>query len=361
MKHIIPVLLIALLGACSPKKETAESPEKPFARSVWNKEQANQWYQDKPWYAGANFNPSTAINQLETWQADSFNPEVIDRELAWAEGIGMNLMRVYLHHLAWEQDPEGFKKRMDQYLSIADQHGVSTMFVFFDDCWNNTYAAGVQPDPKVGTHNSGWVQDPGQLIYDSPEKMMDLEAYVKDVLKHFADDKRILLWDLYNEPGNSGYGDRSMPLLKNVFQWGREVNPSQPLSAGVWNFKLTKLNKFQLENSDVITYHNYQDSATHAQMIDSLQQYGKPLLCTEYMARTRNSTFEAIMPMLKENKIAAINWGLVAGKSNTIYAWDTPIESGEEPEVWFHDIFRQDGSVYSQEEIDLIKELTSAD
>lgn len=358
---LLPIFILTALWSCTSQKEGSSSSEKPFTRSVWSAEKAQDWYGDKPWYAGANFNPSTAINQLETWQAGTFNPDVIDRELGWAESIGMNLMRVYLHHLAWEQDPEGFKARVEQYLGIADQHGIATMFVFFDDCWNNTYAAGPQPDPKVGTHNSGWVQDPGQLIYDSPEKVADLERYVKDVLSHFAQDDRILLWDLYNEPGNSGYGDKSLPLLTKVFQWGREVNPSQPLSAGVWNISLTNLNKFQLENSDVITYHNYQDSTAHAQMIDSLEHYGKPLLCTEYMARTRNSTFHSIMPMLKEHKIAALNWGLVAGKSNTIYAWDTPIESGEEPEVWFHDVFRTDGTVYSEEEIDLIKKLTSTD
>lgn len=346
-----------MIFACEPSPKSNDTVEKTFAREVWSAAQANTWYADKPWFSGANFNPSSAINQLEMWQAESFDPEAIDRELGWASSIGMNLMRVYLHHLAWEQDPEGFKKRMDQYLSIADKHGVSTLFVFFDDCWSNVYAAGKQPEPKTGTHNSGWVQDPGQLIYDHPEITASLESYVKDVLKHFAQDKRILLWDLYNEPGNSGYGNRSMPLLVKVFQWGREVNPSQPLSAGVWNSNLTDLNQFQVKNSDVITYHNYEDSAHHAAMIDTLKQYGKPMICTEYMARTRNSTFQTVMPMLKANKIAAINWGLVSGKSNTIYAWDTPIASGEEPAVWFHDIFRKDGSVYSEEERDLIRRL----
>lgn len=328
-------------------------------RTVWTAEQANEWYKQWGWLRGANFNPSSAINQLETWQAESFDVQTIDRELGWAEDIGLNSMRVYLHHLAWEQDKAGFKNRMEQYLKIADSHGIATMFVFFDDCWNNTYAKGNQPSPKTGIHNSGWVQDPGQLIYDNPEMVADLEVYVKDILTHFADDRRIVLWDLYNEPGNSGYGNRSMPLLEKAFQWGREVNPSQPLSAGVWNNSLHELNKFQLANSDVITYHNYEDKAHHEAMIDTLQAYGKPMLCTEYMARTRNSTFEEIMPILKENTIGAYNWGLVAGKSNTIYAWNTPIESGEEPEVWFHDIFRKDGSVYSQAEVDVIKQLSS--
>jgi endo-1,4-beta-mannosidase len=83
-----------------------------------------------------------------------------------------------------------------------------------------------------------------------------LETYVKDILTTFKEDKRIVLWDLYNEPGNSGYGDKSFPLLQNVYTWAKTANPSQPLSSGVWAHYLTGLSRFQLENSDVITYNN---------------------------------------------------------------------------------------------------------
>jgi hypothetical protein len=185
---------------------------------------------------------------------------------------------------------------------------------------------------------------------------------MKDVLTTFKEDKRIVLWDLYNEPGGSNpygmNGDKSMGLLQKTFEWGRTVNPSQPLSAGIWTDKFPNLNRYQLENSDVITYHTYEPLESHVQLIDTLKHYGRPMICTEYMARTRNSTFETIMPLLKAEKIGAINWGLVAGKTNTIFAWDTPLSDVTEPPVWFHDIFRQDGTPYSQEEIDTIKSLT---
>jgi hypothetical protein len=268
-------------------------------------------------------------------------------------------MRVYLHHLAWQADKPGFLKRMDSYLSVADKHGIKTIFVFFDDCWNEIYAPGKQPAPKPGIHNSGWVRDPGKLMDMDLSSSDMLEVYVKEVLTAFKKDPRILLWDVYNEPGNSGYRNKSMPLLKQIFTWGRTVNPDQPLSAGVWNLRLRELNQFQLENSDVITYHNYMNEKEHLKWIDSfLVKTGKPLICTEYMARTRESRFDNIMPLLKERKIAAINWGLVTGKSNTMYAWDTPIPDGSEPKIWFHDIFRKDGTPYSEEEIKLIRSLT---
>ncbi|RKD89837.1 hypothetical protein BC643_0170 [Mangrovibacterium diazotrophicum] len=352
----VVVLMMAFTACQNSPKKTQEEAE-PVAK-IWTKEQAQAWQNENGWLRGSNFNPSTAINQLETWQAESFDTATIDRELGWAENIGMNCMRVYLHHVAWEVDKDGFKGRMDKYLDIADSHGIKTIFVIFDDCWNPTYHAGRQPDPKPGVHNSGWVRDPGDLLYEDSTLVDELEVYVKDVLTTFKDDKRIALWDLYNEPGNSNYGNRSMPLLKKVFDWGWEVRPSQPLSAGVWNLSLSDLNKFQVENSDVITYHNYEGPEKHQAAIDTLKLYGRPLVCTEYMARRNNSLFTNIMPILKKEHIGATNWGLVAGKSNTKYAWDEPISDGSEPPLWFHEIFHTDGKPYKQEEVDLIKSLT---
>ena len=327
------------------------------AGKVWTAEKANNWYKQQPFITGADFLPSTAINQLEMWQATTFDTATISKELGWAHGIGFNTMRVYLHSVAWKQDPAGFKKRVDQYLGIADRHKIKTILVFFDDCWNKVPVPGPQPAPKPGIHNSGWVQDPGQPMSSDSSLFPGLEKYVTDVMRHFARDKRILLWDLYNEPGNSDKGNLSMPLLKKVFSWARNVNPEQPISAGIWKWDLIDLNTFQVQNSDVITYHDYEDAAWHQRVIEFLKMHGRPLICTEYMARTRNSTFATILPLLKKYNVGAINWGLVAGKSNTIYAWDTPMKEGGEPALWFHDIFRPDGTPYKQEEVEVIKQV----
>lgn len=329
-------------------------------RAVWSKEKANEWYAKKGWLRGSNFIPSTAINQLEMWQAATFDPKTIERELGYAQSIGFNAMRIFLHHLAWQEDPAGFKNRIKKYLSIADKYHIGTIFVIFDDCWNDTYHPGKQPAPKIGIHNSGWLRDPGSLYHTEPLLGDTLERYVKDIMTTFKHDKRILLWDLYNEPGNSGNGSKSLPLLEKEFSWARQVNPDQPLSVGVWNQELKELNNYQLANSDVITYHNYDKEPEHAKAIDILKTYGRPLICTEYMARTRGSLFANIMPLLKKENVGAINWGLVAGKTNTMYAWDTPMPNGGEPKVWFHDIFRPDGTPYSEDEIKLIKSLTGA-
>lgn len=308
------------------------------------------------------------------WQKETFDTATIDRELGWAEDLGFNCMRVFLHHLVWENDADGFKDRIDRYLAISDHHGISTMFVFFDDCWNDHYVAGPQPAPRKGIHNSGWVKDPGALYFgeygapqpfarDTAAIVKILRKYVTDIMTHFKDDRRILAWDLYNEPGGGQdpfrYARRSFPLLKDIFAWARAVNPSQPLTAGVWNPALEDMNSWQLQHSDVITYHTYQTPDKHQTVIDTLKPYGRPIICTEYMARTQGSTFQTIMPTLKKHGIGALNWGLVSGRTNTIFAWDTPLDM-DEPPVWFHDILRRDGSPYDPEEVACIKSLTNA-
>lgn len=325
----------------------------------WSADKAKQWYAAQKWITGANFIPSTAINQLEMWQADTFDPQTIDRELGWAAGIGFNTMRVYLHSLAYSQDPNGFKTRVAKYLEIADKHRIKTIFVFFDDCWNKKGEPGKQPAPQPGIHNSGWVQDPGDPASKETVNFPGLEKYVKDILQQFGADKRVLLWDLYNEPGNSGKLETSLPLLTRAFEWARAVNPDQPISAGLWRWDFEKLNAFQVLNSDIITYHDYEAPEWHKRVIEMLKTHDRPMICTEYMARTKNSTIINILPMLKEQNVGAINWGLVAGKTNTIYAWDTPLKDGGQPETWFHDIFWPNGKTYKPEETELIKKLTN--
>ena len=364
MKHLkfislFTLLLLVSASVLSQKKNKVNLTEQG---KVWSKEKASSWYAAQPWLSGCNFQPSTAINQIEMWQAESFDAPTIDKELGWAEELGFTTMRVFLSSVVWKNDEEGFKQRINQFLAISSKHNIKPLFVFFDDCWNAESFIGKQPNPKPGVHNSGWVQDPSVSLRKDTVKLFPLmEKYVKDILTTFKDDKRILMWDLYNEPGNGGHGITSLPLLKNVFKWARQVNPSQPVSAGIWYFDCNELNVFQIENSDVITYHNYSVVKEHDALIKCLKMQDRPIICTEYMARRNNSRFDNIMPLLKQNNVGAINWGFVSGKTNTIFAWDEPIPSGEEPKLWFHDIFRKDKTPFDQNEINIIKTLNGKD
>jgi hypothetical protein len=342
----------------------------------WSEAKANEWYKAQPWLVGANYNPASAINELEMWQADTFNPQEIDKELAWAAAIGMNTMRVFLHDLLWDADREGYRRRIDQFLDICSKHKIKPMLVLFDSVWNPAPKLGKQPSPKPGIHNSGWVQSPGLAALQDSSQHPRLERYVTGVISAFAKDPRILAWDIWNEPDNLN-GDRfGEPeskvalverLLPRAFAWARSANPSQPLTAGIWkgdwssHAKLAAIDKIMIENSDVISFHNYNSPDDLETRIKQLKRYNRPLLCTEYMARGNNSTFQGSLPVLKRHNVAAYNWGLVAGKTQTNLPWDSwkqPYVDGREPSVWFHEVFHPDGRPYREEEVDLIRQLT---
>ncbi len=382
MKKLILFALAFSTFGCIEKKKEENAPKSSLEIAErWSKEKAWEWYDKQPWLVGANFNPSTSINQLEFWQSATFDPETIDRELKWSSELGMNLHRVYLHNLLWDQDSIGFLNRLDTYLSLADKHNIKTMFVLLDDVWHPIPKLGKQPDLIPHVHNSGWVQAPGAEILGDTTRHKELEGYINGVTKRFANDDRVLLWDLYNEPDNvAGQADRrelevkdkqkySLLLLKKVMKWVREVNPSQPLTSGIWRGNidhwgtadsLPPIDKYMIENSDVISFHAYDgDMEDVMKKIKLLKNYGRPLLCTEYLARGGGNTFETVMPILKKDKIAAINWGFVSGKTNTIYpwvSWDSTFTG--EPKIWHHDILRQDGTNYSENEVAFIKKIT---
>ena len=193
----------------------------------WTPAKAHTWYAQHRWLVGSNYIPADAINQLEMWQADTFNPAQIDKELGWAESIGMNTMRVFLHDQLWEQDAEGFRKRLDQFLGLAARHGIKPLLVFFDSCWDPNPKLGPQHPPIPGVHNSGWVQSPGRAGLADATNYPKLKAYVQGVIHAFANDPRILGWDLWNEPDN-GADDQAgekwkgvSALLPQVFAWAR--------------------------------------------------------------------------------------------------------------------------------------------
>ncbi len=385
MKHFLLFVCVSMLfisfscqNSSNSSRKVADSSDQQATR--WSTQKANQWYRGQGgWLVGCNFTPSNAINQLEFWQEKTFDTARIDKELGWAEDLGFNVVRVYLHNLLWKQDSTGFLKRMDQFLDIADRHGIGAMFVFFDGCWNPDPHLGKQPDPVPHVHNSGWVQSPGADILSDTTKYGPLKDYLQGVMSHFKNDNRVLLWDLFNEPDNDNGGrfsDDLSPeekykyafiLLKDAFQWAREVNPSQPLTVAPWHRDWTDsaamdpMDQFMFNHSDVISFHCYDSLNIAKRKVNTLQRYNRPLICSEYMARPNGSTFETILPYFKKQQVGAINWGFVNGKTQTIYPWDSwTKEYDRPPKVWFHDILHKDGSPYDSEETTLIKKLTGA-
>jgi len=217
-------------------------------------------------------------------------------------------------------------------------------------------------------------------LQDTAKWETTLKPYVLDVVRSFRRDARILAWDVVNEPDNdnaNSYGKNSLKLepvhkqelgvelVKAAFGWTRAALPTQPVTAAPWYgdwsdvAKMTDMNQFLFTHSDVITFHNYDGPEEFAKRVGFLKTLGRPLICTEYMARVTGSTFQNILPIAKKENVGMMNWGFVSGKSQTIYPWDSwqkPYDA--EPPVWFHDIFRPTGASYRDEETAFIKSLT---
>ncbi|WP_149242405.1 cellulase family glycosylhydrolase [Dyadobacter sp. 32] len=381
LKLTIWALLVSLsFQNCTKKEDKGEDSADGQAsgREIWTRAEARTWYTKQGWLVGADFLPSTAINQLEMFQEASFDTATINKELGWAQNIGMNTMRVYLHDLLYEQDSAGFFQRLDVFLDISAKHKIKPVLVLFDSCWDPFPKLGKQREPQQGLHNSGWVQSPGYVALKDSTQYPRLARYVAGTVARFAHDDRVLAWDIWNEPdntNNSSYGkvelpfkvDYVLPLMTNAFAWARGANPSQPLTAGVWagdwttHETLKPIEKVSIDQSDIISFHNYDGADKFEKCIKQLQQYDRPIICTEYMSRGNGSFFETSLPIAKKYNVGAINWGLVDGKSQTIYPWDSWKKPyAKEPELWFHDIFRKDGTPYKQSEVDLIKNLTAS-
>ena len=345
----------------------------------WSEPRANAWYQQQPWLVGSNFIPANAINELEMWQADTFDPAEIDKELGWAQDLGMKTMRVFLHDLLWQQDSGGFTQRIDRFLTISAKHHIRPIFVLFDSCWDPYPKLGPQRPPIPGVHNSGWLQSPGATALTDPSQYPRLKTYVQGVVGAFGNDPRILAWDLWNEPNNkNGEPYRKLEptnkvelivtLLPQVFAWARSAHPIQPLTSGVWEGdysspdKLNAMQRIQLEDSDVLSFHTYDWPEVFEEHVEWLERYHRPLLCTEFMARSVGSTFDGILPIAKKHRVAAINWGLVVGKTQTNLPWESwqhPYILAPPP-VWFHEVLYPDGRAYREREARLLRELTSA-
>jgi len=328
----------------------------------WTIERTDAWFSASGPLRGFNFLPRTAINSVEMWQSDTFDPATIVEELGWAADAYFNSARVFLPFVVWEADPSGFKDRLTHFLQLADKHRISVMPVLFDDCAFSGLEPelGPQGSPVPAVHNSGWVGSPGRRRQLDPAYLPALEAYVRDILTSYLADRRIVCWDLYNEPGNSGMGMESLPLLEAVFQWARAVDPQQPLTSGSWQHQpASPLNRVMFDNSDVISFHAYENALKTGQLIGNLALHGRPLLCTEWLHRINGNSYEAILPVFAASNTGWYQWGLVEGRTQTYLPWKQNLLTAPLG-LWQHDVFHADGKAYDEHEMALLRELISA-
>lgn len=345
--YCIPILFLILALSAQAQKPAGQ----------WSTDKAWKWYNENPWICGFNYIPANAINYTAMWDKTSFSPDVMDKELALAETTGFNAVRVVLQFIVWEDDPRYFREMFAKFLAVCTKNKIKVIPAFFDDCVfgeNVDPSLGKQPEPLEGWYAWAWSPSPGHSLVKDTSTYVRLEKYVKDVMGTFKNDPAILAWDLYNEPTNSGLGDKSLPLVRKVFTWAREVNPLQPVTIAYFGDN-KELNNIIFGNSDIITFHCYSNKEEVARLIQTLKQYKRPIICTEWLNRPLGSTVEGVLPLFLAENIGCLHWGLVNGKTQTHLPWGHRPENLPYKKLWQHDLYTNDYQMYSPYEMELFK------
>lgn len=350
----------------------AQSPQ-------WTPAAANDWYNRQPWLVGTDYIQSNTVNQIEMWQQETFDADRVDLELGWAENLGFNTIRVFLHDLVWQRDASGFQKRINKLLNLVEKHKMKVIFVLFDSSGDPYPEPGHQHQPKAGVRNSLWVQSPGAKGLTDAKQLEKALIYAEEVVAAYSIDKRVLAWDVWNEPDNMNVGrfatseppkkaELMASILPKAFQYARAGNPSQPVISGLWkgdwssSANLSPVEKIQVELSDLVSFQNYDGPDEFEKRVKWLQTNGRPVLCTGFLDRNHGGTFEAILPIAKKYGVGVLGGDLVAGKTQM---W-LPLDSlqrpytDREPAVWMQDIFRSTGPAYQPQEVDFIRKMIAS-
>ena len=322
----------------------------------WDEIRIWKWYEDLGAVKGVNYVPRTAVNSVETWMEDTFDPDTIDEELGWAQDAGYTSIRVQLQFAVWQADPDGFLDRVDRFLEIAAKHGLRTVPVLFDDLNRSGEPprVGPQPDPIDGEHNSRWVPSPGAEAVKDRGQWPALEKYVKDVMGQFKRDKRVLYWDLYNTAGNGGLGEESLPLMDQTFNWARSVEAAQPLAVPAWREFGSAMAARKLERSDLITFQSFDSAESIEARIQLLQRYKRPIICSDWLMRQAGNDFKKVLPVFAVYRVGWFNQGLVSGKTHRPIQ-EARYRTEKDPDVWQQDVLDKDGTPYDQDEVELIQ------
>ena len=354
----------------------------------WSKEKVWDWYNSRPWIRGCNFMSSDCANRVDQWQEYGFEErfETTKRELALVAETGFNSIRIIPEFIVWLKEHDGFMERFEHYIAEADKNGISCMVVLGNDCMPPKEEAlkrmnlgeqhvdwGYHGGRKVSQH--GVFNGAGYSLLDEPEYAEKYYEFVREIVTKYKDDERILLWDVFNEPGNSGRKSMSLPHLMKFFEIIRNIDPIQPLTVGIWSQtvdldNLLEIEKIGLENSDIITYHNYSSYENNIEEMHLLKKLERPVMNTEWLARCCKNTVEEMFPLYFLEKIGCYCWGFVAGKyqtyephNNVWYNYkdnpDSYLNWDFDFSKWFHDLYRPSLNPYVPKEIYLIKKFSS--
>lgn len=351
----------------------------------WSKEKAWKWYNARPWIRGCNYMSADCANRVDQWQELGFEErfETTESELELMKETGFNAVRLILEYVVWKEEHDGFMERLERYISLCAKYGISCMIVLANDCmppknelWKMPYVGkqeyvwGYHGGKKSAQHSLQTSPAP-HFYLDNPESRADYFRMVEEIVTKYKNDERIIVWDVYNEPGNGRRDDLTPENLKALFELVRACEPIQPLTSAVWRIKgdgtpLSEVEQYALDHSDIVSYHFYGNYNEHIKIIHRLKKEGRPIITTEWLGRIFGNDVFSLFPLFYLERIGCYNWGFVAGKYQTYEPWEGTwqmYERGRCKNVdftkWFHDLYRPSHHPYDPKEIELIKHFSS--
>ncbi len=347
----------------------------------WTEEKANEWYKTKGWLRGCNFIPSVCANRADMWQAYDCERHfaVAEKELKLCKEIGFNTIRIFLEFNVWLAEHDSFMANLERFITLADSLGISILMGLTSEA--QLPRGGSYIPKKLGEQEYAWGYHQGRWplteeqkaltpyhFAELPEVSEKFYEMVREVVGKYAQDNRIIVWNVYNEPGVV-IRERAIPILERMFAECRALDPIQPLCADVYYSYYsydkieTAAEKVALDLSDIISFHSYMAYDLMVPQIKELKKLNRPIFMTEWLSRTSWSTVEDLYPLFYLENIACYCWGFVLGKTQTNEPWEdywNHFYSGD-PKAkydfgrWMHDLFRPNYRPYIPEEIELIK------
>ena len=211
----------------------------------WSKERIWNWYNSRPWIRGCNYMSADCANRIDQWQEYGFEErfKTTEEEFKLLKETGFNSIRIIIEFLVWKEEHDSFLKRFDRYLDLCEKYGITCMVVLANDCMRpkgleiNTlgeqkYDLGYHGGRKLSQH--GNLGGMGHHYLDEEENRPLYLKMIEEMVTRYKDDERIIIWNVYNEVGNSKRTEVTLPNLKEIFEIIRKINPSQPLTAETW-------------------------------------------------------------------------------------------------------------------------------
>ena len=355
----------------------------------WTKERAWEWYNAQPWIRGCNYMPASCANHIDLWQeyGSEARFEEMEREMALMEKDGFNAVRLLLGDYGfavWRAEHDGMMKRFERMLEIFDRHGVRVILIFGNDCsrpkpiWSlppmgeQKYDVGYHAGRKLAQHGS-FPGQPGYTAVDDPQLCEEFFAMCEEFLSKYAHDRRILFWNLWNEPGANNRGTISTKHIRRLFKLAWTIDPDQPLAADLYTSERNWTNDVAeavgAELNDIVSYHSYSPLSYQTVLAKKLKdRFGRPLVSTEWLGRIFNCTVQDVYPFFAQNRIGCTMWGYVNGKYQTHEPWEVTWRQSEaDPEKarefdltkWFHDLYRPSLRPYDPEEVNIIRRINA--